>query len=522
MESKNFIKALGEFEESKKISSDVLIDALKAALINAFQRKNGKECLARVDVNAKKGTIEMYQQKNIVEEVVNPLCEISLHDAQEINHDYKVGDVFETPISIDNFDRMSAIHVKQMLKQKITETEKQMVYDAYINKKDDIIFGVVDRVEKGGVIINIGNTFALMRTSQMIPGEEYRPGESLKIYITNVDKDSKGAQVLVSRTDPNFLKRLFEEEITEIYDGTVEIRAIAREPGERSKVAVSTHDDNIDATGACIGMKGMRIQKITSQIANEKIDVIQYFDEPELYIADSLKPAHVYGIIVNKDSKQAIAVVPNEELSLAIGKKGQNVRLAARLTGWKIDIKTVDTAMQEHLTFKTLADYRAAYDAIHAPATPEKSDDNEPNIIIEHLPEPEPRVEPIKVEVKPEVIQEPVAPTPEPAVVEPIKEEIKEEVPPTPITVTPMPHVDVVEKKEEVKKPVSRSHGPSKKALKRAKEELEKNSGKPASTLPIYSKEELEELERQEKEESQSKFDDDYDDYDDDDYYDDK
>ena len=178
--------------------------------------------------------------------------------------------------------------------------------------------------------------------------------------------------------------------------------------------------------------------------------------------------------------------------------------------------------MQEHLTFKTLADYRAAYDAIHAPATPEKSDDNEPNIIIEHLPEPEPRVEPIKVEVKPEVIQEPVAPTPEPAVVEPIKEEIKEEVPPTPITVTPMPHVDVVEKKEEVKKPVSRSHGPSKKALKRAKEELEKNSGKPASTLPIYSKEELEELERQEKEESQSKFDDDYDDYDDDDYYDDK
>ena len=522
MESKEFIKALKDFESDKNIAADVVLDALKVALINAFQKENGKDTKVRVEIDDKKGVIEMFHQRDVVEEVLDPAMEISLQEAQEIDPKYKLGDVFEIPVDTDHFNRMAALHVKQVLRQKIREAEKQMIYDTYIDKKDDVILGTIERVENGYVLINIGRTNALMRPSQMIPGEKYEVGQTIKTYITNVDKEVQGAQVLVSRTDPNFLKRLFENEITEIYDGTVEIRAIAREPGERSKVAVSTRDPNVDPTGACIGMKGMRIQKITSQISNEKIDVVQYYDEPELYIADSIKPANAYGIAIDSESHNAIVVVPNEELSLAIGKKGQNARLAVKLTGWKIDIKTVDAAMESHIPFRTMAEVRQSY-AKSKTAVAEKV---APTPVV--APTETITIEPLNA--KPAVAETPVVTKveqPAPKAVE--KPVVHVEAAPIPtkepepqIELPKMPHVSVVEPTPapaKVERPASASvsREPSHKAMKKAQLEKDKNEG---YKMPVYSKEELAALEAEEQEDSKKKYDedDDFDEYDD--YYD--
>lgn len=544
MDKKEFINALSLFDSEKKLSIDVVIEVLKEALINAFQtsviarsrdvggekskpkdkpddsksKDKEKEVLARVDINVKKGEIKMFQLKNIVEEATNPNKEISLKDAQEINPQYQVGDTLEIPVDIQSFSRPAAIKVKQVLRQKIKEAEKQMVYDAYIDKKDEIIIGRVDRVEPTYSIIDLGHAKALLKASQSIPGERFEKDQQIKVLITSVEKDSKGAQVLVSRADNVFLKRLFEKEITEIYDGTVEIRAISREPGERSKVAVSTRDENVDAAGACIGLKGMRIQRITNEIANEKIDIVQYYDEPELYIAEALKPAHVYGIILDRNLKAAIAVVPNEELSLAIGKKGQNVRLAVKLTGWKIDIKTIDGAMEEHLVYRPLSDVRRQYEQQAEEIARQES-------ISEAIPEqqpievtPEEEIKPVEETiVAPEQEQEEIKVAPE-------EEKIVPEEPiiaprPAKQTVFPeMPRVSVVEPTETpTVKEEEKPKGPSKKALKRAKEAEAKLSGQPATTMPIYSKEELEEIARQEEEEARASYDDD-DTYDEDDY----
>lgn len=358
---KEFTKALVALEETKNIPPEIVLSALKVALINAYQKDNGKDAMVRVEIDPKKTYIEMYNQKNIVAEVTDDFLEISLEDAQQKNPEYQVGDLYEEAIDTDNFDRMAALHVKQILKQKIREAEKQVVYDEYIGKKDDIIVGEVERVEKNYCLINIGKTNALLPNGNMIPGEKYYVGQHIKVYVNEVEKSGNGAQVVVSRNAPGFLKRLFESEIMEVYDGTVEIRAIAREPGERAKVAVSSKDKNVDAAGACIGQKGMRIQKITAQLGNEKIDVINYFEEIEAFIAEALKPANVFGMAINKEEKSATVIVPNEEFSLAIGKKGQNARLAVKLTKWRIDIKSVDTAHQEQIHFLTMAEILRNY-----------------------------------------------------------------------------------------------------------------------------------------------------------------
>jgi len=512
---KEFIKALKAFEESKNISPEMVIDLLKSALISAYQKENGKEARVRVEIDDKKGKILMFNQKEIVEDCVDDVLTISLHDAQEINKDYKLGDTFEIAVDTDQFDRMAALYVKQVLRQKIREAEKQYVYDAYINLKDDIITGIVERVENNYSLINIGKTNALMPASNSIPNERYYVGQHLKVYVVEVDKASQGAQVIVSRTEPNFLKRLFENEISEIYDGTVEIRSIARDPGERAKVAVSSRDKNVDPTGACIGVKGMRIQKITNQLSNEKIDVVEYYEIPELYIAESLKPANVYGISIDKDTHSAIVVVPNEELSLAIGKKGQNARLAVKLTGWKIDIKTVDTALQDKVIFKTIADIRNEYENVPLENASKKVEEIvvQPEIIseapIENL-VAETSID--KTEVN-EVIKEKV---------EPVKEEVYVSTEKFDIPV--MPRVSVVEEVKPIEATPAKDASLkkdtiSKKAIKKA--EKEKDDKKSINYMPVYTDEELRELEESEKKAAEkNKYEDDID-YDEfDEYYD--
>jgi N utilization substance protein A len=475
--TKDFVKALKSLEETKNIAVPVALEALKQALTNAYQKVHGKDAMVRVDINDKEGKISMFSQRNVVAEVEDDFLEIAVEEAQEINPEYKVGDVYEIEVDTDEFDRMAALHVKQVLRQKIREAEKQVVYDAYIDKKDDIIMGVIERVEKTYCLINVGKANALMPSNMFIPNEKYSVGQTIKVYIVDVDKSSQGAQVVVSRNDPNFLKRLFESEIVEVYDGTVEIRSIARDPGERAKVAVSSRDKNIDPTGACIGVKGMRIQKISNQLSNEKIDVVQYHEEPELYIAESLKPASVYGMAINSETKSAIAVVPNEQLSLAIGKKGQNARLAVKLTGWKIDIKTVDVALAEKIVYTTMSDIRSKYEAEKAP----KPEIKKPI-----------RVEPTMVEpvVKPEVVTAKPVEKPQEVYVSKVK-----------FDVPAMPRVSVVEEKPVVK-PVAKTPRPdkvSKKALKKA-EKAKQIDQKPANYMPVYTEEELKALENEEVE----------------------
>jgi transcription termination/antitermination protein NusA len=494
--AKEFVKALKTLEDTKNITLPVALDALTQALTNAYQKVNGKDALVRVDIDEKEGKISMFSQKNIVAEVEDDFLEISVEDAQEINPEYKVGDVYEIPVDTDEFDRMAALHVKQVLRQKIREAEKQVVYDAYIDKKDDIIMGVIERVEKTYCLINVGKANALMPSNMFIPNEKYSVGQHVKVYIVDVDKSSQGAQVIVSRNDSNFLKRLFESEIVEVYDGSVEIRSIARDPGERAKVAVSSRDKNIDPTGACIGVKGMRIQKISNQLANEKIDVVQFHEEPELYIAESLKPANVYGMVLNPEMKSVIAIVPNEQLSLAIGKKGQNARLAVKLTGWKIDIKTVDAAMAEKINYTTMSDIRAKYDVVASPR-------HEPRKIT-------PKVDPV-------VSERSVAAKPE--VVKPVQKPQEVYVSKVKFDVPAMPRVSVIEETpaKPVAKPTRNENRLSKKALKKA-ERAKQNDNKPANFMPVYTEEELKALETVEEVENTGVEDVDYDEFDE--YYD--
>jgi len=362
--AKEFIKALNELEAAKGISKDSIIEALKEAMEKGFIKQLGivsngdlEEAKVRVDIDAKKGTIEMYVLKVVVEEVEDDFLEISLEDANKDGNVYKIGDVYEIPVSTDELTKLTAQNVKSVLRQKIAEAEKIAIYEAYIDKKGEMIRGIVEKVDERSAIVNIGRTSVYLPNSHKIPGETFRIGEQIRLYVVDVLSTTKGAQINVSRTDAGYLKRLFEEEITEIYDGVVLIKDIAREAGERSKVAVISLDPNVDPIGACIGQNGSRIQKICGSLGNakekEKIDIISYSENPGLYIIEALKPATVVGVRLDEENNRAVAVVRNNELSLAIGKRGVNARLAVRLTGWTIDIKEQDDAMREGIHFIT-------------------------------------------------------------------------------------------------------------------------------------------------------------------------
>ena len=338
--AKEFINALNMLCTGKGIEPEVLYEAIEEALVNAYHRDSNTNADIRVELNRENGSFHIYAKKTIVEEVTDSVMEISLGEALALNPDYQVGDILEIDVTPTNFGRIAAQNAKQMVVQKIREAERGIIYDEFSSQESDIVSGMIERVDKQNVYINLGKTAAMMAPSEQIAGEEYRVGDTIKAFIIEVKKTNKGPQIVVSRTHPGLLKRLFENEVPEISDGTVEIKSVAREPGMRSKIAVHSNDENVDPVGSCVGMKGMRVQAIVNELRNEKIEIVKWSVDPAKYIANALSPARVLSVAVNEEEKISRVIVPDDHLSLAIGKEGQNARLAAKLTGWKIDIKS--------------------------------------------------------------------------------------------------------------------------------------------------------------------------------------
>lgn len=509
MNARELLNALDAFEEEKGISKEVVVDALKEALEKAYKKHTSPDVLCRVDINADLGTIEMYELKNVVENVEDDEYEIELEDAKEINPNIKMGEVLEIAVDPDTLTRLAALQAKQVLVQKIKEFEKQTVYDAYIDKKDELIVGTVDRIEPGFILVNLGKTNALMKVSHTIPGETFKIGQAVRVYVVDVDKSSPGAAVIVSRTVPGFLKRLFESEVPEVYDGTVEIKHISREAGERAKVSVFSRNKDVDATGACIGQKGLRVQKISNQILGEKIDVINYYEDPILYIAEALKPAEVVGVNLSEDGKSAIAVVKDDSFSLAIGKRGVNARLAVGLTGYKIDIKSLKTAVEEGITYTTVDQARANYEYALQEQNKVEEVVEEPVKIVEEAPvKVEVKVEDKKEEVKVEKKTETKAKAEKPLKMPKFLKE--DNVKPSKEEKTRSSGAN--KKKKDDEKEVKRNVISSKEL-----EDLKKKTEQARSYMPVYTDDELEELEDEEYEDNY--YDDvDYDEYDS--YYD--
>lgn len=276
----------------------------------------------------------------MVEEVESDLLHISLEEAKSINRNYELGDIIERKVTPRNFGRIAAQTAKQVVVQRIREAERGIVYDEFISRENEIVTGLVQRKEKNSVYIDLGKTEAVLGPTEQVPGETYNIGDRLKTYIVEVKKTTKGPQIVLSRTHPGLVKRLFELEVPEIKDGIVEIKSIAREAGSRTKIAVYSHDKNVDAVGACVGQRGQRVQVIVDELRGEKIDIIEWNEDPVIFVSSALSPAKVINAVINKEHNTAQVVVGDTQLSLAIGKEGQNARLSAKLTGWKIDIKS--------------------------------------------------------------------------------------------------------------------------------------------------------------------------------------
>lgn len=347
-----FIDALNLLEQERGIEKATVLDALKESLEKSYKKNySGSESIVNVEIDYETGDIHLYEIKNVVDDVMDEDYELSEEEAKEINPDYKVGDQVITEVSPEVFGRLAAIQTKQLLRQKIREAEKEALYNEYVNKKDDIINGLVERVEPRFAIIDIGKTGALLPLNAQIPGEKLFEGQHLKVYVNDVERGTKGTHIGVSRVDPGLVKRLFEMNVPEIYDGTVEIKSVSREAGERSKIAVYTDNPNIDPIGSCVGPKGTRVRTVVTELNGEMIDIIAYDEDPILYISNALAPAKVTKVKINQKDNSALVIVPDDQLSLAIGKKGQNARLAVRLTGWKIDIKSVTEASEQGISY---------------------------------------------------------------------------------------------------------------------------------------------------------------------------
>ncbi|GFP75931.1 transcription termination factor NusA [Clostridium fungisolvens] len=342
--NEEFIGALKEIVKEKGISEDLIFTTLEDALVAAYKKNYANSTTAaqnvRVSMNRETGEIHVYAQKSIVDFVYDEVSEISIDEAKEIDPRYEIDDVVEIEVTPRNFGRVAAQLAKQVVIQRIKEAERNIIYNEFIQKEFDIITGTIIRKDKGNVFVDLGRIEAILGPNEQMAGEEYNFNEKLKLYIVEVKNTSKGAQVLVSRTHPGLVKRLFELEVPEIFEGVVEIKSIAREAGSRTKIAVNTTDESVDPMGACVGPKGSRVQNIVNELKNEKIDIIKWSKLPEEYIANALSPAKVLDVAIDEDNKSAKVVVDDNQLSLAIGKEGQNVRLAAKLTGWKIDIKS--------------------------------------------------------------------------------------------------------------------------------------------------------------------------------------
>ena len=338
--NKEFIEAIEALEKEKDISKDILIEAIESALVSAYKKNYGTSQNVRVNIDREEGDIDVFMRKDVVEEVEDDMVEISLEYALEIDPRYEVGDVVEYQVTPRDFGRIAAQTAKQVVVQRIREAERGMIFDDYITRQGEIITGTVQRISNETLFINMGKAEGILAATERVPGEKYEINDRIKVYIMDVKKTTKGPQVFLSRSHPGLVKRLFELEVPEIEEGIVEIKSIAREAGSRTKIAVYTEDENVDPVGACVGTRGSRVQNIVDELFGEKIDIITWSDDPEELISNVLSPAKVEKVIIDEEEKAATVIVPDYQLSLAIGKEGQNVRLAAKLCGWKIDIKS--------------------------------------------------------------------------------------------------------------------------------------------------------------------------------------
>ena len=338
-----FMEALDELEKDRGIDKEILIDTIEQALLTAYKKNFGSAQNVRVEIDRERGDVRVFSQRVVVDEsdLYDTFLEIELNDAREISPNYELGDIIENEVTPKDFGRIAAQTAKQVVVQRIREAEREIVYNEFMDKENEIVTGEVARVNKNIVYVNLGRIEA-----EQIPGEHYQAGQKIKVYILEVKKTNKGPQIVVSRSHPGLVKRLFEFEVPEIFEGIVQIKSVSREAGSRTKMAVKSIDEKIDPIGACVGPKGSRVKNIVDELGDEKIDIIKYSDDPAEYISASLSPSKVEKVEINEEEKSALVVVPDYQLSLAIGKEGQNARLAAKLTNWKIDIKSESQAKQ--------------------------------------------------------------------------------------------------------------------------------------------------------------------------------
>ena len=556
----DFLAALEEIEASKGISKAQILQMLEESLIKAYKKQlGGDDADVRVNIDVDHGNIEMYQAKQVVEEVEDDFLQISVADANALDSSkkYKAGDEYNIYASIDDLRKATAMSVKSMLKQKFVEAEKSILYETFKDKIGTIITGKVEKVDDRGISVNIVKTSVYLPKKELIGDERFIVGETIKIYVDDVASGTKGAHIVVSRSKEGFLKCLFTEEIHEIYDGSIEIIGIAREAGERSKVAVYSKDPNIDPAGACIGPNGSRIQKIVAQLGNggtkEKIDIIAYSDNMGLYIMEALKPARAAGIILDEENKKATVIVKDDSLSLAIGRRGVNVRLAVKLTGYNLDVKTESAALEEGLVFTSLEEIQALEDAKKAEARANIIVENERvENVLRGLPEgyvaPQDRVydednnegeeeivealenEAERKEVNEEIVLPKVEEAPvavianeEEAPVAEVKEEKKAEEHKEVKTTTSIEELEkslADESSRKANKPAKKNFKKNNKKAEEEESEEEKPVVQTGERMSIYTEEELRQIEEEEQQEEE--YDDeevDYDEYDE--YYDD-
>ncbi len=357
-----FIEALHELEKGRGISTEVLFEAIEAALISAYKKNFGSLQNVRVLIDRLSGEFKVYARKTVVETVEDARTQVGLEDARKLDPNYQLEDIVEYEVTPREFGRIAAQTAKQVVVQRIREAERGMIYNEYVNREGDIVTGVVQRYEQKNVIVDLGKVEAVLPAQEQIPREVYQSFERIKTYVVEVKKTTKGPQIMLSRTHPGLIKRLFELEVPEIHDGVVEIKGVSREAGARSKIAVYSRDLNVDPVGACVGPKGARVQTIVTELKGEKIDIVNYSTDPQEFVANALSPAKVVGVYPKLNEKVAIVVVPDYQLSLAIGKEGQNARLAAKLTGWKIDIKSESQANTPNVIPQVLQEDYETYD----------------------------------------------------------------------------------------------------------------------------------------------------------------
>ncbi|MDY0396402.1 transcription termination factor NusA [Virgibacillus halophilus] len=345
--SSQLFDAIELLAKEKNIDKEILLEALEAALISAYKKNFKSASNVRVDLDEEKGTMRVFSRKTVVENIEDPQQEISLENAKEISPTYELEDVIEVEVTPKDFGRIAAQAAKQVVTQRVREAERGVIFNEYADREDDVMTGIIQRKDPRFVYVNLGKIEAKLPEAEQMPTEEYNIHDRIKVYVTKVENTSKGPQVYVSRSHPGLLKRLFEMEVPEIYDGVVEINNVAREAGDRSKISVYADDPQVDPVGSCVGQKGQRVQAIVNELKGEKIDIVQWSDDPVVYVSNALSPAKVIDVLVDEEEKSTTVIVPDYQLSLAIGKRGQNARLAAKLTNWKIDIKSETQAIEE-------------------------------------------------------------------------------------------------------------------------------------------------------------------------------